>query len=325
VKWTAFAFTASNFRDGSYVMNRSGATTFLGFLTGPGVTSANHQGIWSEGAGTQHLLARMGSAAPGAGGALYDSFTTGGLSMNNSGKVTFISILSGTGVTSSNNRAVYSDVGGSVQLVARAGGGRFKEFVLPTINDAGQIGFYAVLDTGASPQGLWIKRNGGIDAVAINGDQAPGTASGVTFNGFSPFDRPIMNESGKVVFPANLTGPGVTSSNNSGIWSDVSGALSLIARKGSPAPSIAGSITFASVGSPVLSDCNALAFSGQTAVMGSSSQLFQNRRYVPSWPLACLSSRGENRCEVCVTYSSQSSKPFMNSENTRRDDMLMMS
>ena len=47
-----------------FAMNSAGQVAFHGSLAGPGVAAANDRGIWSEGAGTLHLVAREGMQAP---------------------------------------------------------------------------------------------------------------------------------------------------------------------------------------------------------------------------------------------------------------------
>ncbi len=58
-----FASLASS---GSYT--DAGGVAFVGFLTGPNVTTANDAGIWAGRAGTLQLIAREGDAAPGIPG-----------------------------------------------------------------------------------------------------------------------------------------------------------------------------------------------------------------------------------------------------------------
>jgi hypothetical protein len=48
-------------------INDSGEVVFRSSLTGPGVSAANDRTLWSEGGGGLHLIAREGTAAPGAG------------------------------------------------------------------------------------------------------------------------------------------------------------------------------------------------------------------------------------------------------------------
>lgn len=102
--------------------------------------------------------------------------------MNASGKVAFVGVLGGTGVTASNDTGIWAGTAGSLVLVAR------------------------------------------------EGDTAPNTSAGVAFSSF--FD-PGLNVNGQTAFSAFLTGTGVTTANDQGIWAvDVSNTLFKIARKG---------------------------------------------------------------------------------------------
>ena len=74
-----------------------------------------------------------------------------------------------------------------------------------------------------------------IRTVALSGQNAPGTTSGVNYAGFG-FSGPALNESGRTAFYATLAGSGVDTTNEQGIWSEGSGSLMLVARTGSQAP-----------------------------------------------------------------------------------------
>jgi hypothetical protein len=74
-----------------FAMNSAGQLAFQSALSGTGVVSTNNRGIWSEGGGSLHLVARSGSAAPGApAGANFTSFLATGLQTNDLGHVAFI-------------------------------------------------------------------------------------------------------------------------------------------------------------------------------------------------------------------------------------------
>ena len=83
--------------------------------------------------------------------------------------------------------------------------------------------------------------------VALTGQQAPGTTGGVIYESFGAlYDSfagailswPVLNDAGQTAFRANLTGSGVDSTNNHGVWSEGSGSLALVARTGSQAPGL---------------------------------------------------------------------------------------
>src|SRR5262245_65285225 len=86
---------------------------------------------------------------------------------------------------------------------------------------------------------------GNLRTVALTGQPAPGTPGGVTYESFGALNHPqddfdyggaVLNDAGQIAFRANLTGSGVDSTNNQGVWSEGSGGLALVARTGSQAP-----------------------------------------------------------------------------------------
>src|SRR5262249_52642408 len=134
----------------------------------------------------------------------------------------------------------------TLELVARRGshapgtpgGVNFDAFSAsswPVLNDAGQLAFRANLTgTGVNSTNnlsIWAKRTDTLELVVRTGDPAAGTPSGVRFSDLS---LPTLNGAGQTAFRGFLTGTGVASTNNLGIWAtDQSGALQLIARTGS--------------------------------------------------------------------------------------------
>jgi hypothetical protein len=95
-------------------------------------------------------------------------------------------------------------------------------------NSAGEVAF-------ADFNGLWVASpTTGLDLRVERNAAAPGTASGVHFKDLY---SPQLNRQGKLAFFGILEGPGVTSSNDYGIWSeDEHGELRLVAREGAPIP-----------------------------------------------------------------------------------------
>ena len=71
--------------------------------------------------------------------------------------------------------------------------------------------------------------------VALTGNAAAGTSGGV----YGEFGAPGIDVNGGAIFSAYLgIGPGgVTSSNDTTIWSERTGSVALLAREGDPAPS----------------------------------------------------------------------------------------
>src|SRR5262249_20862640 len=159
--------------------NNAGRIAFFGILAqGSGaVTSTNDTGIWSAGSGSLSLVAREGSAAPGAGaGAVFTSFFTPVL--NGAGHTAFRGfLLNGAGgVTSANDFGVWSEGTGTLSLVAREGsqapdtpaGAVYSNFNDVAMNGLDHVAFTASLLIGSggvvasNANGLWAEDPSGL-------------------------------------------------------------------------------------------------------------------------------------------------------------------
>src|SRR5262245_14048319 len=112
--------------------------------------------------------------------------------------------------------------------------------------------------------------------VALTGQAAPGTPAGVTYDTFGTYFSngssgvlrgPVINDAGQAAFRANLTGTGIDSTNNQGVWSEGRGSLALVARTGSAAPGVPEGVNFAfrsdlELYTPVLNRAGQTAFFG---------------------------------------------------------------
>src|SRR5205823_3100412 len=97
-------------------------------------------------------------------------------------------------------------------------------------NAAGQAAFAALLSDGGN--GVWTGAPGGLQLLARDGQAAPGTTA--TFTSVTGLRS--LNGNGSVAFTGGLTGAGVTSGNDTGVWVGSLGSLQLLAREGSNAP-----------------------------------------------------------------------------------------
>lgn len=98
--------------------------------------------------------------------------------------------------------------------------------------------------------------------VAMDGQPASGIATNVFFGGINSFS--LAND-GRVAFTANIYGPGVTSTNNEGVWMEFAGDLNLMGRTGDPVPGTNGFGYFTFLGDPNISDSQAVAFGAETS------------------------------------------------------------
>jgi hypothetical protein len=236
------------------LLNNAGRTTFRSYLSGAGVTSDNEFGVWSEGPGGLELRARRGSQAPGLPAGVNHGYTccTG---LNDAGQIAFASLLSGSGVNSSNDKGVWSDVSGSLSPVARKGsqapglpsGVTFDElFNTGSINNAGQIAFGAGLSNQGSmykQDSVWLYNAGSVTPLLVRGEHPPGTPAGVTYELFGFW--PVLNEAGQVLTGVLLAGSGVDASNELAVYlSDAAGNENLILRSGDQAPDAPAGVVF---------------------------------------------------------------------------------
>lgn len=106
--------------------------------------------------------------------------------------------------------------------------------------------------------------------VALSGDHAPGTESVIRFSNL--LFAPAMNQWGETAFRGQLMGDGIEFRNGSGIWSEGTGPLKLVARAGEHAAGASSSTTFDSFYSP---NINA---AGQTAFVGVTTRSFGGSR-----------------------------------------------
>lgn len=251
-------------RFGNPKINNGGQTAFRGFLEGPGLDLTNNNGIWSEDNGFLKLVVREGNAAPNTpDGVVFGNVGFGDPIFNDAGRVAFQGFLVGTDIGIGNDSGLWSDSSGSVKLVVREGdpapgiGSLFTSVTRPAFNNAGHTAF-------VGNGGIWLDTLGHLNRVVLSDGEVPGTESGVMFNGFGiTSSPPLLNDRDQVAFFAGLSGTGVDTTNDNGIWSTGSGSLTLIAREGEAPPGIeAGNVFVDSFGLPAFNNA------GQTAFLG---------------------------------------------------------
>ncbi len=272
----------------SLVTNKPGQVAFYSYLNFN--YTYQEQGLWSGAAGSLRLVARTGnqipdstSHAPGTpSGVNFSTFTSPVL--NDAGETAFVGGLTGTGISYNvNDVGIWSEGSGSLALVARAGnhapgtasGVNYGSgFFPPALNNAGHIAFAAIL-TGSGVDntnftGLWSGDSTGPALVARGGSQAPGTPSGVKFRDFYT-SQPVLNNADQIAVWTFLTGAGVDSTNDEGIWLENSGALALMARSGSHAPGTPSGVNYEYLTQPDINDAGQIAFAASLTGSGVNS------------------------------------------------------
>src|SRR5581483_4729754 len=124
--------------------------------------------------------------------------------------------------------------------------GFFSTFGQPAMNNKGHTAFAAKVTgpgyTSANSTGIWADNSAGTRQLVIcSGTSAPDASGSASSAAFKKFGDPVYNNNDAVAFLGTLvqgTG-GVTSSNDTGIWSNDGGTLHLVAQEGGQAPSCA--------------------------------------------------------------------------------------
>jgi hypothetical protein len=203
------------------VLNAGGQVAFFAQMTGGPSTA----GVFAGTPGAVQAVALQGSPAPAGGNY---AAGLGSPLLNDAGQVAFVANLTGGPAT----QGVFAGAPGALQAVALQGnpapaGGNYDSFSFdPVLNGAGKVAFRATLTGGSSPAGLFVGTPGAVQAAALAGAAAPAGGS------FSAFFPPQLNGPGQVAFLATLTGAGVDTTNDLGLYAGPAGALAKVVRKG---------------------------------------------------------------------------------------------
>ncbi len=231
----------------------AGTVSLIASTSGGGVPTTSNSGLWTMFPSQPTQLVREGAILPGAGTRPLGTLETEALSISDTGdiglRVSFAENNQGSGL-------VYIPRSGvpSVVLLSQAtsgpGGARYSGLGRPFA--VTPVGLYSQVDyTGGSVQtsnntALIRVDSTGPTILTREGDTATGFPQGSTLGDLSEALAPIgvANNIGSMVFTNRVNGPGLSISNNSGLWiQNASGEITLIARSGVVLPELpAGSI-----------------------------------------------------------------------------------
>lgn len=197
-------------------LTAGGNVMFAGSVLRPG-DDVSFKGLWVGPLDSPQLIARDQTPAPGGG--TYSSVGSG--TVNDSGRIAYTASVNLGDV----GLALFAGTPASVTRVARAGdiapgtGVAFVTLQRPQINSSGDLAFFATINrpvfASQTSTSVWRTTPSGLVALAVQGEQAPGTTAGAVFSGL---DGCVFNDHGQCAFEATLFGPGVNSSNNKGVW-----------------------------------------------------------------------------------------------------------
>lgn len=267
------------------IRTRSSAVRVVGSLVWVATTSLGSMLAGADAVADDLItIALTGEQAPDAEpGVVFTGLGTPVL--NASGQTAFLAELNGTGVDAGNNRGIYSEGGGPLAEVTRTGnqapgadtGVLFTNLRTPLLSASGQTAFRSDLTgTGVDStnnRGIYRDNGGTLAQVARTGNQAPDANPGVVFSGLN---FPVFNASGQTAFRGDLTGTGVDSTNNVGVYSEGGGSLAEVARTGDPASGGDPGVLFSGLDTPVLNDSGQTAFvarlTGSGVTLGNNSE-----------------------------------------------------
>lgn len=247
-------------------MDATGNLVFAA-LTKPG----NKEGLWYQPVGGSLAKVVMADdTAPGTSGATFSRIQRPSIGSN--GRIAFRAMLNANGDNSTslrNDGIWFGDAANpaSFTCILRRGDTNATVAGLTATQKVGNVwgGWltngnrgawkgWVDLDgngTSAAPtdvHGIYANTSGSMELIVKVGDAAPGVA-GATFTGF---DLPLVGGQEQAAFLGVITGPGITSANNQGLWREGAngGGLALLLRTGDTISTTAGAKTVQAIDFP---------------------------------------------------------------------------
>ncbi|MBB5038371.1 beta strand repeat-containing protein [Prosthecobacter dejongeii] len=247
-------------------MDAAGNLVFAA-LTKPG----NKEGLWYQPVGgslTKVLMAD--DTAPGTGGATFSRIQRPSIGSN--GRIAFRAMLNANGDNSTSQRndgIWFGDAANpaSFTCILRRGDTNATVTGLTATQKVGNVwggwlgngnrgawkGWVDMDGNGTSApptdvHGIYATTSGSMELIVKVGDAAPGVA-GATFTGF---DLPLVGGQEQTAFLGNIAGPGVTTTNNQGVWREAAngGGLALVLRSGDVITTTQGAKTVQAIDFP---------------------------------------------------------------------------
>ena len=216
---------------GLFVHNDAGQVAFNGSLYGPGVSGANDRGDWTGLPGVLVKYNREGDAAPEMPAGTTWKTAGDAPEVNSFGQLGAFGFIQGPGVSVANDAVFY--VGNSAGLHLAAREGELVDQAGPAVtreptsnwllNDRGEFFCrFKYAGLGISSANQWAMYFGPPESLRQalrDGDQSPTFASGITL--WRVVAVPVqaaLNDSGDIVAPTQIQGPGVTDADKVVLW-----------------------------------------------------------------------------------------------------------
>jgi hypothetical protein len=274
--------SAADQPDGQYklfeqiVTQQATDVAFLATLTGASVNPKTNTGLWGvDLSGTLHSVVRTGeSITTGTSQRTVATINAFPIKTNEQGQSRSVDTVDGhltfvisfTDKSSAICAATPQSSGFNLEILAATWDAsvpgvpqtRWSDFGNPAVNANGTIAFEVALvntATKAKSSGLWLDSGTTTTLMAVSGQAAPDCGGAL----FSTFEDPVLNNNDQIAFIGSLQTARnlVTAKTASGIWTNTSGTMSLVARIGSSAPGTSGlfsefdQIVLPDVGGPV--------------------------------------------------------------------------
>ena len=221
------------------VFNDQAQAAFLTDVNNSAVTRAV---VLANATGT-HAVAWSGMAAPGLAGATLDNVHVSKPVLNNAGQLAFGAGLAGAGINDGNDGALWMGGPGSLTLLAREGqqapglaaGVTMQPVGIVDVNDRGQALIMSHLSDAASSSetSVFMGAPGQLKLVLREGHDAADVAAGAVWTDAIGSQIPLAtNDAGQFAAWAGLSGSGVTTSNDAGIWIGDAERMHLAVREG---------------------------------------------------------------------------------------------
>lgn len=246
------------------------------FTPGTYQQTSNFAAMFIETPGGLVKVARTGEPAAGVAGAIWRLTTTAGspqsnVSIDRSGRLCFLSLIAGSGITSANDTGVWTGPPEALSLRAREGSAiagsppdSLRTLVgMPRMNDDGVFVFAASVTTAAGTRdAIYRGRSDGAGLTAVvYSREASGLGAGILMG------VPTIRDhgGGGTLFSTTLTGGGVTSANDDTLWLAREGSRELILREGDPAPGAGEGARFTGWGTVAIDDEGGVLVRGFTS------------------------------------------------------------
>jgi hypothetical protein len=232
------------------IINKSNFAIFEASLVGTGVSVANNRALFGDDGAAVSLLLQLGNSpvTPPDARKVAQFLQVAQSRRSITGQVVAYRLAPGVGgVTAGSDTGILvAQNTGSRSIVASEGASspigaivpvKYGQFSRVCFNEEHVVFTAGLQDLPAANQGLFrvepTLSPGGVNASVVRkGETAAGARGGV----FSAFLAETASNAEDVAFRASVSGAGVTSLNNEGIWSTHTGPTTLVAREGDAVP-----------------------------------------------------------------------------------------